>query len=49
MPFLEGTSGQEARALDFAYDNPTDGAGQLRSKYLITLAEGTVYEVEFAS
>lgn len=41
-------SGQEARVLDFTYDNPNDGADQLRSKYLITLHEGTIYEVEFA-
>ncbi len=41
-------SGEPARVSQIRYDNPNDNAGMIRSSYLVALAEGLVYELEFA-
>lgn len=40
--------GQAGQVLDLRYDNPDDTGGTLRSKILLTIAEGRIFQVEVA-
>jgi hypothetical protein len=42
------SNGQPAHVIDWTYDNPSEGAGLLRSKYLATIEDMTAYQIEFA-